>query len=183
MYPPGTSGSGVARVCIPATSEPLPGSERQKAARWVPLAIPGRYFCFCASVPAIMIGPVGRRVSRSIKPSTFEYLVTSSMASTRPKMPAPEPPYSSGMQRPSKSALRNSWKMSSGYSPVLSISLARGAIFVWANWRTIWRRPSNSSDNSKSISPRYYPNYGEKAKTSDFWAIWPLQTFPIQIVL
>ncbi len=40
--PPGTSGSAMARVCMPATSDPAPGSERQNAARDVPLAMPGR---------------------------------------------------------------------------------------------------------------------------------------------
>ena len=34
----------------------------------------------------------------------FEYLATSSMAMVRPRMPAPPPPYASGMHRPSRSA-------------------------------------------------------------------------------
>ena len=41
-------------------------------------------------------------------------------------MPAPEPPYSSGMHSPSRPASRNAAKTSSGYLPVSSISRARG---------------------------------------------------------
>ena len=77
---------------MPITSLPAWGSESPKAARWVPSAMPGRYFSFCASVPAIMTGPVGRRVSKSIRAAELEYLATSSMAMARPRMPAPDPP-------------------------------------------------------------------------------------------
>ena len=33
------------------TSEPSSGSESEKAARISPVAMRGRYFCFCSSVP------------------------------------------------------------------------------------------------------------------------------------
>ncbi len=58
----------------------------------MPSQIPGRYRSFCSSVPAIMTGPVGSRVSSSISAAVFEYLATSSMASASPRIPAPEPP-------------------------------------------------------------------------------------------
>ena len=77
---------------IPMTSLPAWGSESPNDARWVPSAIPGRYLCFCASVPAIITAPVGRRVKRSINAAVFEYFATSSMATARPRIPAPDPP-------------------------------------------------------------------------------------------
>ena len=38
-------------VLIALTSEPQPGSLIEKAPRTSPVAIFGRYFCFCSSVP------------------------------------------------------------------------------------------------------------------------------------
>src|SRR6202167_4898183 len=98
-----------------------------------------------------MIGPVGSRGRSSISPSTLEYLVTSSIVSASPMMPAPEPPYSSGIHRPSRSARRNSSKRSCGYSPVVSISRARGLTLSWASRRTLCWSPSISSESWKSM--------------------------------
>jgi hypothetical protein len=151
MKPPSTSGSCVALARIPATSEPAPGSDRQNAALVSPRAIPGRYLCFCSSVPPIMIGPVGSRVSNSMRPITFEYLVTSSMATVRPIMPAPDPPYSSGMHNPRRSALLISSKMSCGYAPVESIARAWGFTTFCASRRTLCCKSASSSVSSKSM--------------------------------
>ena len=74
----------------------------------------GRYRCFCSSVPAIITGPVGNRVRSSMSAAVLEYLATSSMATVSPRMPAPEPPYSSGMHNPSRPASRKASKMSVG---------------------------------------------------------------------
>ena len=41
----------VALVVIALTSEPQPGSLIENAPRTSPVAIRGRYFCFCSSVP------------------------------------------------------------------------------------------------------------------------------------
>ena len=106
--------SGIPLVRMPMTSLPACGSERPNAARSEPSAMPGRYLAFCASVPAIMTGPVGRRVNSSISAAEFEYLATSSMAMARPRIPAPEPPSSVGRHRPSKPASRKASKMSWG---------------------------------------------------------------------
>ena len=43
--------SFLARVEMAWTSEPSPGSESENAARISPVAICGRYFSFCSSVP------------------------------------------------------------------------------------------------------------------------------------
>ena len=57
-----------------------------------------------------------------MRAALFEYFATSSMAIVSPRMPAPEPPYSSGMHNPRRPASRNTANRSSGYSPVSSIS-------------------------------------------------------------
>ena len=75
-----SSPSLTALVRMPITSLPACGSESPNAARCAPSAMPGRYFCFCSSLPAIITGPVGRRVSSSISAAVFEYFATSSMA-------------------------------------------------------------------------------------------------------
>ena len=43
--------SSFAVVLVPPASDPAPGSVRQNPARLVPASRPGRYFCFCSSVP------------------------------------------------------------------------------------------------------------------------------------
>ena len=45
------SSSRTALVLMPETSEPQPGSLIEKAPRTSPVAIRGRYLCFCSSVP------------------------------------------------------------------------------------------------------------------------------------
>src|SRR5947199_1742239 len=102
-----------------------------------------------------MTGPVGRRVRSSIRAAVLEYFATSSMARVSPRMPAPEPPYSVGMHRPSRPASRNSSKRSCGYWPVSSISRARGWTLFWLSRRTVACSSASSSCNSKSTSRGY----------------------------
>ena len=45
------SASCLAEALIPCTSEPTSGSESENAARISPVAIFGRKYCFCSSVP------------------------------------------------------------------------------------------------------------------------------------
>src|SRR5271165_2606729 len=153
--PPSRSGSGVARVAIPITSLPAPDSERPKPDRKVPSAIPGRYFCFCSSDPAISSGPVGRRVSSNMSEHVLEYFATSSTATVSPRMPAPEPPYSGGMHSPRSPASRNASNTSCGYSPVSSISRDRGRTLSRASRRTDDLSSVSSSERSKSTLRGY----------------------------
>ena len=104
--------SGTALVLMPATSLPAWASESPNPARSSPVAMPGRYRFFWSSLPAMSTGPTGSRVNSSIKAAVFEYLATSSMATVRPRMPAPDPPSSVGRQSPSRSASRKASKMS-----------------------------------------------------------------------
>ena len=41
----------LAAVLIACTSEPISGSDSENAARISPVAMRGRYFCFCSSLP------------------------------------------------------------------------------------------------------------------------------------
>ena len=140
----------MARVRMPITSLPAPDSERPNPDRCVPAAIPGRYRCFCSSDPAISSGPVGRRVSSSMSAHVLEYFATSSIATVSPRMPAPEPPYSGGMQSPRSPASRNAANTSSGYSPVSSISRARGCTLSRASRRTDDRSSRQSLRRGRS---------------------------------
>ena len=90
-----------------------------------------------------------------MRAAVLEYLATSSMAMVRPRMPAPEPPYSSGMHSPSSPASRKASKMSVGYSPVRSISRARGLTLSRARRRTVAWSSASSGERSKSIAGGY----------------------------
>jgi hypothetical protein len=149
------SPSRTALVRMPMTSLPAWGSDSPNPHRREPSAIPGRYCCFCASLPAIITGPVGSLVNSSINAAVLEYLATSSMAMVSPRMPAPDPPYSVGMHSPSSPASRKSSNRSWGYSPVSSISRARGRTLSWASLRTLAWRSASSSGRSKSIPGQY----------------------------
>src|SRR2546430_11065261 len=99
-----------------------------------------------------MTGPVGRRVSSNMRAAAFEYFATSSMATVRPRMPAPAPPYSSGMHRPVSPVSTNWAYRSSGYFSVSSISRARGARRSCASLRTVAWSSASSSESSKSTT-------------------------------
>ena len=90
--PPADPASATARVRIPMTSLPAWGSESPKAARCEPSRSRAGTASSAPRCPAIMTGPVGRRVSSSMSAAVLEYLATSSMAMARPRMPAPDPP-------------------------------------------------------------------------------------------
>ncbi len=151
--PPAPSGSGRARVRMPITSLPAWGSDRPNPARWRPSAMPGRYRAFCSSEPRRSSpDSVGRRVSNSMSAAVFEYLATSSMATVRPWMPAPDPPCSSGMHSPRSPASRKTSNRSAGYSPLPSIWRARGFTLSCANRRTLCWSAASSGERSKSMA-------------------------------
>src|SRR3989440_4781557 len=87
-----------------------------------------------------------------MRAAAFEYFATSSMAIVRPRMPAPPPPYSSGMHRPVSPVSTNSANRSSGYFSVSSISRARGATRSCASLRTVAWSSASSSESSKSTT-------------------------------
>jgi len=94
----------------------------------------GQILGFLASVPAIMTGPVGRRVSKSIRAAVLEYFATSSMAMARPKIRRP-----SHRTRPAdrveQASVSKGLKDGVGYVP--SLSIWRPVLdFVLSNRRT-----------------------------------------------
>src|SRR5262245_2284672 len=147
-----SSPSTTALVRIPTTSLPACGSDNPKPARSRPSATARTYRCRCSSLPAIRTGPVGSRVRSSMSAAVFEYLATSSIASVRPRIPAPPPPYSSGITRPSSPASRNTSKTSCGYVASVSMARARGATFSWASLRTVAWSSAYSAGRSKDIA-------------------------------
>ena len=169
-HPPPDSSSGTPRVRMPITSLPAWGSDNPKAARWVPSQMPGKYRAFCSSVPAIMTGPVGRRVNSSISAAELEYFATSSMARARPRMPAPEPPYSVGMHSPRRPASRKASKTSAGYAPSLSMARALGFTLSCARRRTEFLSSRSSSGSSKCTGEGY-----RTSRPGIFWSLTPDQ--------
>ncbi len=134
-----------------ATSEPAFGSVRQNAPLISPAAERGSHCRFCSSDPPSLTGCVDRADSSRISDEALLYFATSSTASARARNPASEPPYSVGIVRPSRPRSLYVAKMSSGYSPLSSISAARGATFSRATRRAVSRISLCASDSSKSM--------------------------------
>jgi len=78
-------------------SVPLVGSVTPKAwRRSAPVAMPGRYFCFCSSLPWRRIVPIVYIWAWQAPPLQPSAWMVSRMAAAAER-PRPEPPYSSGM--------------------------------------------------------------------------------------
>ncbi len=58
----------------------------------LPSAMPGSHACFWASLPEMRIGLEGSLLNSTIRAEDWQYLAISSIATTRPRAPAPEPP-------------------------------------------------------------------------------------------
>ncbi len=84
-------------------AEPASGSEIATAIDSSPLTMPGRYFCFSASLPRLATtwaGPV--LDSKTWNAAGRQTLASSSIATSASRIGAPEPPYSSGSAMPSR---------------------------------------------------------------------------------
>ena len=139
-----SSPSRTAWVRIEPGSEPASGSLRAKAGDHSPEAHFGRKRCFSSSLPKSWIGSVPSSCTISISAEEAQALAISSTAICCISVPVPVPPYSSSNGRARMSCSANSSRMSRGYSPVSSISAARGA----TRSRTIWRIVSRKSSRS-----------------------------------
>ena len=84
---------------LPA-SEPEAFSDRPKAIRLSPLAIGGRYFCFCSSVPPRMIGNEPSALTAKATPTPPQARDSCSTIRHRLRTPASWPPYSLGIHAP-----------------------------------------------------------------------------------
>ena len=131
-------------VRIDAGSEPASGSDRQNAGDHSPVAQRGSSRCLSSSEPACWIGSVPSSWTIRISALDAHAFATSSIATFNISTPVSVPPYSSGNGKPSRSCSPKSLRMSHGYSPLRSMSAARGA----TRSVTIWRMTSRTSRTS-----------------------------------
>ena len=80
----------------------------------------------------------------SIRALDAHALATSSTATLSISVPVPVPPYSASKGSPNRSCSANSSRRSRGYSPVASISAARGATRSVTILRIVSRKSRNS---------------------------------------
>src|SRR3954452_3035037 len=143
-----SSPSRTAVVLIDPGSLPASGSDSAKAGDHSPLAHGVSHFSFCSSVPNSWIGSVPSSWTIRISALEAHALATSSTATLSISVPVPVPPYSSGNGSPIRSWSANSLRMSHGYSPVASISAARGATFSVTICRIVSRKSLCSAGRS-----------------------------------
>jgi hypothetical protein len=98
-----SSPSRIAVVRRLPASDPDGFSDSPKATRSSPEAIPGRYFCFCSSVPPRTIGKEPRAFTEYTTPNPPHALDICSTTRHISRTPVPWPPYSSGIQIPMSS--------------------------------------------------------------------------------
>ena len=130
-------------------SEPAPGSVMARAHTVSPATIPGRYFCFCSSVP--------KRVSQgedmSVWTSTLKATpperqrAISSPSTTLDRKSAPAPPCSGSTESPRKPSSPRRRQKARGISPASSQAAACGATSFSTNPRTVRRSSSCSAVN------------------------------------
>src|SRR5258708_21925525 len=142
----------LARVVNAPASDPLPGSESAYAATFSPAASGGHSRFFCSSVPATRIGYEPSACTARISEELANALAISSMPMQIVTLEPDMPPYSSGKGMPRIPFSANSFSMSFGYSPLRSISAARGATRSWTSSRIVSLMATCSGVNSKSIS-------------------------------
>ena len=147
-----SSPSKTAFVCCPCASVPAPGSVKPKAPNHSPEANFGTYFCFCSSVPYVMIGSMHKDVCAdtitAVVPQTF---ANSSTHITYANGSQPCPPYSFGTGIPRKPYLAIFSTVSTGNASVSSTSCARG--FTSFSAKSLYRVLTISCflSNAKSI--------------------------------
>src|SRR6266480_3175063 len=137
-----------------AASEPAPGSVSPYEPMMSPLASPGRYLSFCSLVPNCEIGyatsPFWTPMMSPAERLTF---ATSSATTTDETRSRPSPPYSLGVPIPKSPYSPIFLARSRGYSSLLSILSARGAISLLANSLAQERKSSCSGSKWIAGSP------------------------------
>src|SRR5215207_10724211 len=143
-----------ARAVVVGWSASLPVSTSAAVSTVSPSTTPGRYCCFCASVPNCASGSAP---STTVGSTGTGATVRPISSSSRHKAtnPRPLPPASSGKAIPSSPAFASSDQVSrSKPSPPASSSLSRSCVMRSDRiWRARSRVASCSSLNEKSICP------------------------------
>ena len=129
-----SSPSKTAFVCAPCASVPAPGSVNANAPNFSPVASGFTYFCFCSSVPYVMIGSMQRDVcADTTTPVVAQTLDNSSTHITYVRGSQPCPPYSFGTGIPINPYFCIFLTVSAGKASVSSVSCASGFTSVSAN--------------------------------------------------
>ena len=135
-----SSPSRTALVRIEAGSEPASGSDSANAGEISPVARRGSHFCFCSSLPNSVIGSEPSSWIIRIRALDAQALAISSTPIWSISVPVPVPPYSSANGSPRMSCSPSSLRMSWGYSPLASISAARGRMLPSTMSRIVSRK-------------------------------------------
>ena len=143
-----SSPSLTALVRIEEGSDPASGSDSAKAGEISPVARRGKNRSFCSSVPNSVIGSEPSSWIIRISALEAQAIAISSTATWSISVPVPVPPYSVENGRPRMSCSPSSLRMSQGYSPVASISAARGRIFASTTSRITSRKSRISCGSS-----------------------------------
>ena len=115
-----------------------------------------------------MTGPVGSRVKQQHQRRRVGVLGHLLNGEGQAEDARPEPPYSTGMHKPSRPASRNASKRSVGYAPSLSMARARGLTLSWARRRTESRSSSSSSGVRNPPAKATGPS-----RPGIFWSLTP----------
>ena len=135
-----SSPSRTAVVRIEAASEPASGSLSAKAGDHSPVAHLGSRRSLSSSEPKSAIGSVPSSWIMRMSALDAHALAISSTAIWSMSVPVPVPPYCSSKGRARMSCSAKSLRMSHGYSPVASISAARGRTFSSTICRIVSRK-------------------------------------------
>src|SRR3984957_12529392 len=133
------SGERTARVREASESEPACGSDRQYAASNSPVAILGRYFFFCSSVPKLEMGIVPMPVVPPNATAKAAYTLLFAVSPVAATLSSSEPPYASGIPAPSR-PISPAFFSSDGIRPSLcfSRSATSGRTSLFTNAVAVW---------------------------------------------
>src|SRR6266550_3690610 len=139
-------------------SEPVPGSVMPSAQTVSPRMIPGRYFCFCASVPKrVSHGDDMSVCTSTLKATPPERQRAISSPSTMLAMKSPPPPpYSVGTSRPRKPSCPRRRQNDRGICPAASHASTCGATSLSTKARSDLRSISCSAVNGECGMGRDY---------------------------
>jgi hypothetical protein len=143
-----SSPSRTAVVRMDAASEPASGSLSAKAGDHSPVAHLGSSRSLSSSEPKSATGRVPSSWTMRMSALDAHALAISSTAIWSMSVPVPVPPYWVSKGRARMSCSANSLRMSCGYSPLASISAARGRTFSSTIWRIVSRKSLYSCGRS-----------------------------------
>ena len=164
--PPSTSGSGVARVRMPMTSLPAWGSDSPKAARLRPVGDAGQVALLLLLGPGDHHRPGGQPGQQQHERGGVGVLGHLLDGDGEPEDPRPRAAVLLGDAQAEQPGVAKGLEDVVGYSPLRSISRARGFTLSWARRRTVAWSSDSSGDSSKSIVRRLRRRRAARTVTS-----------------